>query len=63
MKFMVDWVREHMTEKKNDILPSGITRHISWRSVELRVMASKCRRCGEGSEMSMMSLKTDDRKS
>ena len=56
MKFMVDWVREQMTEKEK-------TRHISWQSVELKVMASKWRRCGEGSEMWMMSLETDDRKS
>ena len=31
--------------------------------MELKVMAPKGRRSGEGSEMLMMSLKTDDRKS
>ena len=47
--FLVKWVRAHtaeeemahMTEKRKDILALGTTRHISWRSVELKVMAPK----------------------
>ena len=32
--------------KRKEILPLGMTRHISWRFVELKVIASKWRRCG-----------------